>query len=389
MSIQERSGGHQLRIIHKLLPRAFFHTFDSRLEAESYGNLLKASLARGEVPREVLEKLTDSKRTDDLMVLELLQKYREENSSISDTDTKDSGYVEKEFGAERLSDVDYDFAEKFARRLRLRPMTPSTIRSRVGLLGRVWEWHYAKTSEKSVAIPWRLLPPGYSVANEKEQKEILESGKQIKRDQHRERRLNPGEEDRIEAVLAGQKFLDRERALNPSPELKVLFRLIMNTGCRMREAYMLTREQVSKDMRVLHVNGTKGHRRALKPRDVAIRKNLRETLGVWIENLPKGEARLFPNIWDGSTDTNGLNRISNSCSKLLKALFEHAQCEDLTTHDLRHEATCRWVLLKKEDGAYALTDQAVVKMMGWTSPSMIKRYLSLRGEDLAEMIGDL
>ena len=157
----------------------------------------------------------------------------------------------------------------------------------------------------------------------------------------------------------------------------------------MREAYTLTRRHVNDDLRILQVDGTKGHRGALKPRDVAIRKDLRETLREWLKILPDGEQRLFPGIWDGSTKDEDLDKVSNNCSKLFKALFEHAKCVGLTTHDLRHEATCRWVLLKKDDGSYALTQDAVVKMMGWTSPSMIKRYLSLRGEDLAEMIGDL
>ena len=390
MNIQERSGGFQLRIIHKLLPRPFFHTFDSRIEAESYGNLLKASLARGTVPADVLAKLNPPKRANDSTVLELLVDYRTNNASISRTDDKDTGYLEKEFVAERVSDIDFDFISAFTKRLRLRPMAPSTIRARIGLLGRVWDFHHSKTKAENIANPWRKLPEGYSVANEAEQKLIIAAGKEVKRDQERDRRLEPGEEDRIERVLAGEKFLeDRERALQPNPELRTMFRCLLSLGGRMREVYMLTRGQVDFPKGVVHLNGTKGHRDARKPRDVPMRRAIRATLKEWIDQLPEGENRLFPSYWSGTSDKDELEKVSNNVSKALAVVYEHAMCEGLRTHDVRHEATCRWVLLERADGRYALERDMVVKIMGWTSPTMIKRYLSLRGEDLAAIVGDL
>lgn len=390
MSIQQRAGGFQLRIIDRLLPKPFFHTFDERVEAESYGNLLRSQLARGVVPRDVLEKLNPPKRGSDPMVVKLLESYTTSNASVSRTDTKDSGYVAREFLNERVSNIDYDFVEAFASRLRLRPMSPSTIRARVGLLGRVWAWHLAKTGSKGISNPWRLLPSGYSVANETEQKAITKLGRQVKRDQHRDRRLKPGEEDRIERVLDGEKLRDdRERGLPANPELKVFFRCLLYTGARMRELYMLRRSQVNLDGGFISLDGTKGHRGAVKPRTVPLRKALVETLRPWMAQLPKEEHRVFPGLWSGTTDKDELDGVSNRISQQLSSVYDHAMCEDLTTHDTRHEATCRWVTLQKPDGAYALNEQALIRIMGWSSSAMIRRYVSLRGEDLAAMITDL
>jgi len=390
MNVQQRGTGFQLRVKDRLLPKAFFHTFGSRIEAESYGNLLKAQLARGVVPREVLDKLSPPKRGSDPMVTDLLTSYKTRNASISRTDTKDSGYVAREFAAERMSDIDYDFVEAFARRLRMRPMTPSTIRARIGLLGRVWDWHLGRSGSKGISNPWRLLPAGYSVANEKEQEEIVRSGKTIKRDQHRDRRLEQGEEDRIERVLDGEKLReDRERGLTANPELKVLFRCLLHTGARMREIYMLRRNQVDIASAYVTLAGTKGHRGALKPRKVPLRKALIATLSSWLAHLPAKEDRLFPNLWSGTEDKDELEGVSNRLSQQLSAVYDHAICPGLRTHDIRHEATCRWVTLQTPDGRYALSEQVVVKLMGWSSPAMIRRYLSLRGEDLAAMVSDL
>lgn len=98
---------------------------------------------------------------------------------------------------------------------------------------------------------------------------------------------------------------------------------------------------------------------------------------------------MFPGLWSGTTDKDELDGVSNRISQQLSSVYDHAMCEDLTTHDTRHEATCRWVTLQKPDGACALNEQALIRIMGWSSSAMIRRYVSLRGEDLAAMITDL
>ena len=55
----------------------------------------------------------------------------------------------------------------------------------------------------------------------------------------RDRRLAPEEEHRIERAFAGEK-LEGKEAARRSPDdahLRVLFQFIVETGCRLREAY--------------------------------------------------------------------------------------------------------------------------------------------------------
>lgn len=389
-SIQQRGTAHQLRVTHKLLPRAFFATFDERLQAESYRDLLLAQLERGVVPAEVLARLVEPKRANDPTVLDVLDSYATNNQSASRTDREMLSYIRPHFPGVRMSGVSFDFAVQVVSDMRVKMhLAPGTIRQRVGCLGRIWEWHYARSGEKGVSIVWRLLPAGYSIATEAEQKQFKAAGKKVKRDQKRERRFEPGEEDRIEAVLRGEKpNPELQRALCPPPDLEMLYRVILWTGLRLREGYMLKREHVDLQARLIHAQGTKGHRGAVKPRDVPIRKVLREYLEVWLAQLPAGEDRLFPGLWSGTEDKDELDGVSNRLSQRFSALFNHAQMAEFQEHDLRHEATCRWVLLKNEQGGWLFSESMLTKIMGWTSPTMIQRYMSLRGEDMVAMLGE-
>jgi hypothetical protein len=49
-TIWNRKYGFQLRVSHKLLPKDFWATFDTRDAAEQYGLQLEALLAQGIVP---------------------------------------------------------------------------------------------------------------------------------------------------------------------------------------------------------------------------------------------------------------------------------------------------------------------------------------------------
>lgn len=389
-SIQQRGKGHQLRIIHELLPRPFFATFDDRLQAESYRDQLQAQLIRGVVPADVLARLVEPKRANDPMVLDVLDSYKTNNQSASRTDREMLSYLRPHFVGVRMSGVSYDFAVQVVADMRVKyHHAPGTIRQRVGCLGRIWEWQHARNNENGVAIPWRLLPSGYSIATEAEQKQFKAAGKKIKRDQKRQRRFEPGEEDRIEAVLRGEKpNPDLERALHPPPDLEMLYRVILWTGLRLREGYMLKRQNVDLQARLIHAQGTKGHRGEIKPREVPVRKALRDCMEIWLAQLPAGEDRLFPNLWSGTDDKDELDKVSNRLSQRFTALFKHALMDDFQEHDLRHEATCRWVLLKNEQGGWLFSESMLTKIMGWTSSTMIQRYMSLRGEDMAAMLGE-
>lgn len=55
-TIIKRPYGYQLRVTHKLLPKALWATFDDYETAERYGKQLEGLLAQGIVPAALLEK---------------------------------------------------------------------------------------------------------------------------------------------------------------------------------------------------------------------------------------------------------------------------------------------------------------------------------------------
>lgn len=151
---------------------------------------------------------------------------------------------------------------------------------------------------------------------------------------------------------------------------------------------MLTVPQIDLVKHEIAVAGTKGHRGALKPRSVPIKGSLLRSIKPWIESLPAGETRVFPGLWDGSTAEKDLKRTTGRVGSAFARVFDHANCADLTEHDLRHEATCRWVTMRRPDGAWLRSEVEIAKIMGWSSLAMFLRYASLRGEDLAHGLDD-
>jgi integrase len=59
----------------------------------------------------------------------------------------------------------------------------------------------------------------------------------------------------------------------------------------------------------------------------------------------------------------------------------------LHEHDLRHEATCRWLELKDAQGRDMFRLEELNRIMGWKPGSlMAQRYASFRAEDLAQRL---
>lgn len=390
MNIQTRGRRHQLRIINKLLPRPFFFSFDSHEEAFAYGTQLEAILARGVVPQELLVHLQEPQTRSDPAVLDVIDEYVKNNAAASATDRELVGYIKSEFVGLRMSSITFDFALQLVHKLKIiRHLAPSSIRARIGCLGRIFDWHLAHKGVPKAANVWRLLPSGYSIASESEAKELKQAEKVPKRDQHRDRRLEEGEDDLIRRVLAGEKLLaNRERGIAPDPAMAMLYSTIVDTGMRLREVYTLTVDQLDLKLKQIAANGTKGHRGALKPRNVPLKGTLYRPLKQWIEDLPSGEHRVFPTLWDGSSEKEDLKRTTGRLSTAFAKIFEHAGSSELTEHDLRHEATCRWVTMRRPDGAWLRSETEIAKILGWSSLDMFLRYASLRGADLADGLDD-
>ena len=110
---------------------------------------------------------------------------------------------------------------------------------------------------------------------------------------------------------------------------------------------------------------------------VPIKPALRAKLGAYVRDRV---GLVFP-FWNGEPDA--LHNVSAALSRVFRRLFDYAECPDLTEHDLRHEACCRWVELRNARGTWMFSDIEICRIMGWTDPKMMLRYASLRGSDLA------
>ena len=381
VTVQVRGNRAQLRVKHRLLPRPFFATFPTEAEARSYGDRLHAMLDAGVVPAELLAE--PERKADDKLLLELVRQYTK-HAPITDSDNALLDTMMDELVGLRVSSVTWAWVDRYVRELKLkRHLAPSTIRKRVGVLGRVMAWHLRRVTpqgQQEPINPFRLLPRGYSTYSRAEAELLAAKGSAPKSDQSRDRRLLPDEETRIRAALAGVKREDRERALQPDAEFVMLFDLILHTGMRLSEAYRMRVDQVDLARAVLHVEGSKGHRGQIKPRTVPIVPELRDQLTSYLA----GRGGLLFGFWDGTKD--GAKRCTSKLSARFAALMDYAQVLDCTEHDLRHEATCRWVTMRSKGGSWMFSEAEVCRIMGWSSTRMMLRYLSLRGEDLSSRL---
>jgi integrase len=378
-SIQPRGDKFQLRVKHTLLPKPFFFTFPTEIEARSYGAQLEALLARGIVPQELL---TPTQTPGDFLLLEVVRAYTQQSAVLTDSDDAllDVVLQDQPVVGLRLSMLTFRWVEGYVKWLKSPEMhlVPSTIRKRIGVLGRVLDWHINSTTldgATPLANPLRLLPRGYS-SYSKTDSELVEAKRDVARDQ----RLSASDDLRIRAALAGIKREGRERALLEDPAFTLLYSVIVDTGLRLFEAFRLRADMIDLQRNIINVEGSKGHRGASKPRVVPIKPSLREPLRAWCA----GRVGLIFPFWDGSKEQRP--KTTSKLSARFKTLFEFATVPNFTEHDLRHEATCRWFELRNERG-WMFSELEICRIMGWSDTKMVLRYASLRGEDLSARFG--
>lgn len=376
VNIQQRGGRFQMRVRHALLPKPFFSTFDSEAEAAAYGAQLEALLARGIVPAELAA--APARRADDPLVIEVIRAYsRAAHVAPSDGEVLD--VLVRETPGLRVSGVTFAWCDEYVRRLkRVNNLAPGTIRKRVGSLARVLDWHIRQTTPpgaQPMPNALRLLPRGYSAYTPDD----VATGAKAKRDTVRNRRLAQEEYQRILHALAGHKRPDRERALAHDPAFALLFHLLVDTGLRLFEAYRLRVASIDFAQGIINVDGSKGHHGAIKPRVVPLKPALREQLRAWCD----GRVGLVFPFWDGSAEDK--DRASGRLTARFRVLFDYAEVPDFREHDLRHEATCRWVEMRNATG-WVFSEIEVCKIMGWSDTRMMLRYASLRGSDLASRL---
>lgn len=220
--------------------------------------------------------------------------------------------------------------------------------------------------------PLRLLPQGYSTYTADDAVAVARVEGKAKTDTERDRRLEPGEENRIRDIFAGAKVPGKQRPLelNQKEALLLMFDMALETAMRMREMYTLTWSQVDLPRRTIFLDKTKNGSK----RQVPISTVLLARLKGYKDSY---DGRLFP-WWDGEPAKSGLARITSRLSGQYGRIFVAAGCADLKFHDMRHEATSR--LYERT----SLSDLQIASITGHRDPRQLKRYANLRASTLAE-----
>lgn len=388
MTIRMTPGGrYELRLTHKLLPKALYFTFDSDVAAAEYKAEALRYLSAGVVPAALINhKAPGMAKGERLLLVKIMHMWRNTGQPAKSDDQLLSWLSVDPFlkgvGTDGLT---YAWVERWIEYLKVeKNYTPGSIRKRVNVVSKALDWFLRSHPESKFVNPLHLLPKGYSVYTKTDGDKARAAGGQSKVDTVRDRRLSVGEDERIRAALRGEKRPDRERALNlPDGDAMLhLFEVILHTGLRLREAYRLRREWIDLEGKTIRVQSSKQRHEKVVYREVPIRRELYPVLEALVKGKPAG--LLFP-FWDGDEET--LDIISNRLKNRFVSVMAYAQCEGLTEHDLRHEATCRWLEERDSRGGWLFRLEEINKIMGWAPGSvMAARYASFRVESLASRL---
>lgn len=379
--MRKTSSGRFEFVVKKsgVLDKPLYLTFDSEAEGRQYCERVEALLAKGILP-------ADYQPQHRVLVLADLVRVYERDAHPSRKDRGAIGPTLKTRGKTPLSDINAAWVDAWITEMkRSEVLAPASVRARVGALARCTDWGVRKSYLMLPDNALRNLPDGYAQYTKVD---AAHAGRK-RIDVERDRRLEPGEMERILAVIATGILPRKQRPLQLEHQaaLKTIVTLAVESAMRMREMYTLTLDQVDLPRRTIFLQRTKnGDKRQVPLSTVAVAA-LQDYL--LLRQVPqdyptrtrhKGEYSaeqiLFP-WWQGSLQEDDLARLSDYLSRLFIKIFEAAGCADLGLHDLRHEAVSR--LFERT----ALSDMQIAKISGHRSMQMLARYANLRGSDLA------
>ena len=350
-----------------LLPKPLYLSFDDEAEGDEYVRRVEALLDRGVVPEEF-----GAKRAVQASLRAGVRRYLSEQHTAPD----DAGLLQivlQRLPAEMpLASITFVWATAWVTALkREQNLAPSTIRKHVGALARCLDWLAA--SGEIPFNPLRSLAKGYATYTPDDVAQVVQIEGCAKEDTERDRRLEPGEETRIGAIIDGAKPKGRQRALEmrEADALRLLLTMALESAMRMREMFTLSAGQVDVKKRTIFLDRTKNGSK----RQVPITKPLLAALRPALKQRAPGEL-LFP-WWDGNLSPRSLKRTTSQLSRQYARIFAAAKCVDLHFHDLRHEATSRLFERTK------LSDLEIAKITGHKSLMQLARYANLRGSNLA------
>jgi len=327
-----------------LLPKPINLSFKDESAGDAYVADLERLLDAGIVPSEFQEKREHN-------LHETITEYLQANA-VSEQD-REILYAmrENELKNDPLTAITYDWAESQVAYQKSLKRAPGTIRHKIGAMARCLDW--AQRKGWIQANPLRLLPKGYATYADKEVE-----------DEERDRRLEPGEEEAIRAVLSGEYEPKGQRRLEiPQREaLTLMFDLALETAMRMRETYTLTWEQVDFPQRTIFLDKTKNGDKRQVPMSSVITEKLAA--------VSQTSGLVLP-FFDGS-----YRKTTSRLSRQWARVFQHAGCEGLTYHCLRHEAASRFY------ERTSMTDLEISRITGHKTIRVLRRYSNLRAASM-------
>lgn len=355
-----------------LLEKPIYLTFQTEAEGDAYARKLDALLRAGILP-------TEFKPPAQVQTLAELVREYERQSHPSAKDRGAMSAVLRDRGDTRLTAINAAWVDDWVAVMKsIEKLAPSTIRARVGALARCTDWGMRKGYLVMPDHPLRTLPDGYaqySVAD------VAAAGGVRREDVERDRRLEPGEETAILAVIAGGVLARKQRPLQLEPPAahRLLFVLALETAMRLREMYTIRLDQVDLAKRTIFLDKTKNGDKRQVPLSTVAMRELESYLQARRAAAGQPDDVLFP-WWDGDSAPRRLVALSDYLSKRFIDIFDQAGAAGLRFHDLRHEATSR--LFERT----RLSEAQIMKITGHKSHRMMMRYANLRGSDLAAQL---
>lgn len=285
---------------------------------------------------------------------------------------------------------------KYVEQEQAKSLKPDSIKRKMQALRSAIDWHYSEywllaemempTNPISLVADVRRGYFRYRPDDENFQENVTRS-----------RRLLPGEEQTILSVLDGTRKRKCCRPLKPrtlengnvvTPACLIMFfRLLINTGLRLAEAYTLRACDVDLQRKVIDVRKSKTtdlDKGRSGKRSVVMTDQLAAWMREYVmqRGLGQGsEKPVFP-WWVGETTVPELKRITCSLSSTFAAVFRDADCVDLRVHDLRHEGITRFCEMRYPNGDRMYNRDEVMSFSGHKSEAAFERYRNLFTEDL-------
>lgn len=315
-------------------------TFRVKRDAQNWGRTTEDEIIRGlYVPRNNSEKLTIAAALDryvkEVVPTKKLSSQRREISRAE--------FLKSKLGQYSLAALNAELIAAFRDERLAEGKANNTVRLELALLSHMYtiaikEWRLGLIANPVLNI--RKPSPG----------------------QGRNRRLNDDEENRLLKACNEHS----------NPFLGWIVRIALYTSMRKSEITSLTREQINLEKRTIFLPDTKNGSVRTVPLTskayIAIQEALSHPIRPIDTNL----------IFCGEPGRDG-NRKPYVINRVWVQALERAEIEGLRFHDLRHEATSRFV----EAG---LSDQEVASITGHKSMQMLRRYTHLRSENLVTKI---